>query len=467
MERDGITMATTFKRTGISNMRKYSAVLCACLLIGCAHSKPPSPTAQMWAAGKLIHVPSGLPLIEGAPSPEHPARVHEKLLAELRKVGFAPVDSSARTTPVLKVTRMTRNSIEATVSLDGHPVDSFNVDVGNCTSFAWGVVADQNEMCLASGLVLRVTESSSLRTAMKSVGGDEPSAPVPVQVAKAGPPQGANVAPAQKATDGANDPALVSAAPQPGAYALIIGIDRYRDVPGAPGARADAEAFARIARKTLGLKDDHIQVALDDRATRSDVLRGLQWLKQNVAAGGRVYFFYSGHGAPATDQSTYLLPFDGNPKDLADSAVPMSEVMKKLGETGAKEVLAMVDACFSGAGGRSVLPPGARPLMRVKEAEPTAHMALFSASQGDEISGPATGGGAGVFTKYVTTALGTGQADINGDGQVSLQELSDWVTPRVAREARTDNREQHPRLIVGNGVGSAGNFIIEYGLATK
>ena len=43
---------------------------------------------------------------------------------------------------------------------------------------------------------------------------------------------------------------------------------------------------------------------------------------------------------------------------------PLAQVLKQLSETPAKQVLALVDTCFSGAGGRSVLPAGARPLVR-------------------------------------------------------------------------------------------------------
>jgi hypothetical protein len=279
-------------------------------------------------------------------------------------------------------------------------------------------------------------------------------------------PSRSAAAPRRHATD-ALDPTFVTAAPQPAAYALIIGIEHYRDVPAATGARADAERFAAVATKTLGLRDDHIRVALEDHATRADMLSGLKWLQDNLSAGGRAYFFFSGHGAPSADSSTYLLSYDGSPKDVAGSALAMSDVMKALSETKAKDVLAIVDACFSGAGGRSVLPPGARPLMRVKELEPGPQMALFTASQGDEISGSASDENAGVFTKWVTQGLGTGQADMNGDGQVSLQELADWVGPRVARDAKKESREQHPKLLVGSGLTGPANFIVEYGLATR
>jgi hypothetical protein len=261
--------------------------------------------------------------------------------------------------------------------------------------------------------------------------------------------------------------ALLAAAPQPAAYALIIGVERYRDVPAATGARTDAEKFAELAQRTLGLRESHIRLFTEDHATRTDIVSGLRWLKENVGPGGRVYFFFSGHGAPSPDASTYLLPYDGNPKDISGSGLAMSDVMKALGETKAKDVLAVVDSCFSGAGGRSVLPPGARPLMRVKEPTPIPHMALFTASQGDEISGAAPGENQGAFTKYLLQGLGTGAADINGDGQVSLQELHDWVSPRVASASKRDNREQHPKLVAGSGVGGMNDFIVEYGLPTK
>ena len=163
----------------------------------------------------------------------------------------------------------------------------------------------------------------------------------------------------------------------------------------------------------------------------------------------------------------YIVPSDGDPQYLDATAVSMKDVLAKLGEAKAREVLAIVDSCFSGAGGRSVLPPGARPLVRVKETTAPAQLALFSASSGSEISGPAPGGEGGLFTKYVIDGLGTGAADMNGDGQVSLGELSQWVTPRVSRDAKKDNRDQNPSLNVGKGLGSADSFIVEWGLPAK
>lgn len=260
--------------------------------------------------------------------------------------------------------------------------------------------------------------------------------------------------------------AMVSAAPQPTSYALIVGIEKYRDVTPAGGARSDAERFAELARVTMGVPEENIKVLLDDRASKTDIAKQMRWLQANVPAGGRVYFYFSGHGAPEpTTGVSYIVPFDGDPQYLKDTAIPMTEVLGELEKTKAKEVLALADSCFSGAGGRSVLAPGTRPLVRVEEPKQQARVAMLSASSGAEISGPAADGSGGLFSKYLIEAIGSGQGDINGDGQISLKELADWIGPRVQREAKRANREQTPHLTLGKKLGSAGDFIVSWGYA--
>jgi outer membrane protein OmpA-like peptidoglycan-associated protein len=264
-------------------------------------------------------------------------------------------------------------------------------------------------------------------------------------------------------------PFLVSATPQPSAYAVVIGIERYAaGLPPPTGARADAESMANVFHTTFGIASEHLRVLLDDQATKGAIEGALAWAKSATPAGGRVYFYFSGHGSPdAESRTSYLVPADGDPRYLEATAIALRDVLASLAATKAREVIAMVDSCFSGTGGRSVLPPGARPLVRVHEESTPPQIALFSASGANEMSGPVPGGSGGLFTKYVVDGLGTGAADINGDGQISLNELAEWVKPRVAREAKKDNRDQNPSLAVGKGIGSADGFIVEWGLAAK
>jgi hypothetical protein len=242
--------------------------------------------------------------------------------------------------------------------------------------------------------------------------------------------------------------AFVVAAPQPTAWALIVGIEKYRDLPAPPGALADAQRFKKLVSETFGVPPDQIIEAVDTHAGKSDIEKHLGALGKRVRAGDRVYFFFSGHGAPdASNGTSYLVPYDGDPSALEESALPLATVLDKLGKTKAKEVIAFVDSCFSGSGGRSVLPAGARPLVKLKEVQPSAaSVMLFSAASGAEISGPNETGKGGVFSDYLVEGLGTGRADMDGDGQISLKELADWVKPRVSREAQKAGRTQTPNV---------------------
>lgn len=260
---------------------------------------------------------------------------------------------------------------------------------------------------------------------------------------------------------------LVAASPQRASFALIVGIERYRETEAvATGALADAKRFAELSRVTLGIPERQIVSALGERATKADIESAIARIGAQVSKGSRIYFFFSGHGTPdAASGTPYLLPYDGDPQWIGTSGLRMSDVLASLGATGAREVLAVVDTCFSGAGGRSVLAPGTRPLVRVRQVEVASDagptVALFAASGADEISGAREGTEAGLFTSHLVEGLGTGRADVDGDGQITLRELADWVTPRVAREARRAGRSQTPTLVATPE--TAATFVVSYG----
>jgi hypothetical protein len=103
----------------------------------------------------------------------------------------------------------------------------------------------------------------------------------------------------------------------------------------------------------------------------------------------------------------------------------------------------------------------------VKEEPPQARVAVLTASTGEQISGSAPSGAGGLLTSFLLKGLANGEADLDGDSQVSLQELVDYVKPRVAREALKDHRDQTPTLTLGNGLGAPSDFILEWGLAPR
>jgi uncharacterized caspase-like protein len=103
------------------------------------------------------------------------------------------------------------------------------------------------------------------------------------------------------------------------------------------------------------------------------------------------------------------------------------------------EVIVVLDSCFSGAGGRSVLAKGARPLVVMMETEIIPqNMAILSATQGSQISTSSPEKGHGIFTYYFLKAI--------KDGKKTLAEIYEYIKPLVEDEAKMLNVQQSPSI---------------------
>jgi formylglycine-generating enzyme required for sulfatase activity len=60
--------------------------------------------------------------------------------------------------------------------------------------------------------------------------------------------------------------------------------------------------------------------------------------------GDNLWFFFAGHGIRHEDRD-YLMPIDGDPGDVANTAIPLHYVTERLSRSGADNVILLVDAC--------------------------------------------------------------------------------------------------------------------------
>nr|HPK53739.1 caspase family protein [Smithellaceae bacterium] len=145
--------------------------------------------------------------------------------------------------------------------------------------------------------------------------------------------------------------------------AVIIGIETYQNLPQSDYSVNDAKMVKDYV-KALGFRERNIEFLTNERATHSGIVKVIDaWLRNNARPGGRIFVYYSGHGAPdpATGEA-YIVPYDGDPNYLPETSYPLKKLYEKMGSLPATEIMVVLDACFSGAGGRSVLAKGARPL---------------------------------------------------------------------------------------------------------
>ena len=269
-----------------------------------------------------------------------------------------------------------------------------------------------------------------------------PAAPAPaasVPVVAAAEPLRARAAP------------LFHEAERPDDYALIVGIEKYDDLPAATYAERDAAAAADFVQ-AMGVPTRNIATLTGERATRSGLAKKLEgWLANNVNENSTVYFYYSGHGAPDTKTGeAYLVPFDGDPEYLDQTAYPLKHLYEKLNALKAKRVIVMLDSCFSGAGGRSVLAKGARPLVSNVDTGFIAadgKLTVLAAAGAEQISGTTDEKGHGLFSYYLFNGLNGGAKDASG--QVTVKSLFDYLKPKVMDDAHRANRDQVPQFQSG------------------
>jgi len=244
-------------------------------------------------------------------------------------------------------------------------------------------------------------------------------------------------------------------------YAVVVGVERYPNgIPPAEFSDRDAQAV-KTNLIALGYPESHIRMLTNDQATDARIKATLkQWLPRNVPKGGRVLFYFAGHGGmDATSKTAYLVPFDGDPEDLADTALSVGEAEREIGELPLSQGIIVADACFSGAGGRSVLAKGARPLitvLRTPYKTPYRNLTVFGASRGNQISGELPKEGHGIFTYYFLRGL-EGQAKTgNAVTPVSMKRYLSRTVPMAFRH-HYNSGEQNPVVS-----GDMGGVLVKY-----
>lgn len=287
---------------------------------------------------------------------------------------------------------------------------------------------------LNAGVPLTPSVSASVAVVDASIVADAPVAVVP---ARAAPVRNFDAPPASASkTD-------------PDAYAVIIGIEKYRaaGIPRVDYAARDAKTMYDYATAAMGFDAKNVILLTDDQATKTDFEKNLgSWLKNRVGAKSRVLVYYAGHGSPNPSTGDgYLMPYEADPNYLEDTAYPVTKLYAALSKLPTKDVIVILDACFSGQGGRSLIAKGARPLVSVVTAKAATNTVVLAASESSQISASNPERRHGLLTSYLLEGL-SGAADADGDGKIFSAEIFAFVRPAVERAARLQNIEQTPTM---------------------
>jgi len=232
------------------------------------------------------------------------------------------------------------------------------------------------------------------------------------------------------------------AAPKPAAvtiprsYALVVGIAGYQDPRlNLLYSERDAQSIFDVLISPEGgnFHRENVHVLIGAKATLANMRHELEeWLPSQAKDGDRVLIYFAGHGF-VFEGHGYLAPYDIDRAKVMQTGYPMDEMGATIaGKIRAKDKILLTDSCHSGA----IRPEDFKD---INHALIDLDKSLFSLTASREreqsYEHPQWGGGHGVFTYYVVRGL-EGEADENGDGIVTADELYDYVYRNVRQDTQ-------------------------------
>ena len=217
---------------------------------------------------------------------------------------------------------------------------------------------------------------------------------------------------------------------KPTLYILAIGISNYKDSSLKLSLAAkDAEDFSKTLEKQKGFlyKDVKVMLLTDNKATRSDIIDGLDWLQKNTSAKDVAMIFLAGHGVNDVSGSFYFLPWETDINKVKNTALLFAEIKLTVASIPGK-VIVFADACHSGniMGTKSLDVNG---LVNSLSSTETGAI-VFTSSTGRQFSLENKAWENGAFTKALIEGL-SGKADYLGKGKITIKSLDLYVSARV------------------------------------
>ena len=256
------------------------------------------------------------------------------------------------------------------------------------------------------------------------------------------------------------DTPLVTGMNNPKGVAVVIGISKYENhnIPPVDYAKRDAMKVRDYLIRTMGFKESNILELYDEKATVSKVKNTLnRELKKRVDANSDVFVYFNGHGLPETNANEpFFTTYDVDAENPGDTAYSMKELYRQLQTLKARNVIVVIDACFSGmtdSGAKKITPliKSASPVF-MEVSNPLLKMqnsVVFTSSKGKQISSWYHQKQHGLFTYYFLQGL-RGKAALDSSGVITARGMEQYLDQQVPVEAmKLYSREQTPE-VVGN-----------------
>lgn len=247
--------------------------------------------------------------------------------------------------------------------------------------------------------------------------------------------------------------------------ALLVASDRYDHPELSPLSTPshDVAALARVlSDENIG--DFEVQLSVNEPAQK--VRESIEDLFADRRPGDVLLLFFSCHGITDLNGQLYFAMTNTRPDRLLSTAISDRYVRDALDTTRSKQNVLLLDCCFSGAFSSDL---GTKSVGTMNPAKPfasskgtviiTASDSAQFAFEGQSGLGPHMS----VFSKCLVQGLRSGDADLDRDGEIGVDELYEYLYEKVVEEVPhqkpgISSRQMQGKLVVAKSIRPKGDL---------
>lgn len=254
----------------------------------------------------------------------------------------------------------------------------------------------------------------------------------------------------------APDPSVPGYKAETQAYALIVGISSYPNLPQSAQLKF-ADADARELREFLvgekgGFRQENVTLLVNEEANHEQIFRELARLQNLSGPDSIALIYFAGHGLVNKSGQAFLVASDTRLDDLLNTGIDMKLFNSTVQSMRSRSAVIITDACHSGTLGDLLTQPGAGSVANLSAKmfqEPGGRRDqsafIFTAASPTQASVERPSLRHGLFTYYMLQGLG-GPADTDLDGVVTSNELYSYVASRIRDDKEVAGVKQVPEF---------------------
>lgn len=221
-----------------------------------------------------------------------------------------------------------------------------------------------------------------------------------------------------------------------------------------PGVTADViDLGGALSKGGHAIFSEPIQL-LDQ--TKNICHRELEAFLADAGLNDLILIYFSGHGELDLSGSLHLIFTDSEKDFLNSTALSVEDIWKLIKGCRAKQVVTILDCCYSGSAERALFKGGAlTSTVNAFEVEEGKYLLMSSAAR--QLSGftksdlSISENERSIFTHFLIEGLTTGEADRNQDGFIDVDEWHEYALLGM----RANRANQAPRIAKSGSGGSA------------